>query len=138
VYLPRAPAKSRLAGQGSGLGILLLPLMGTLFGGIGARFFVRALRHARLEWRLRREGTRADAIVTDISATNLTINRIRQFRLLYEYRDHQSARHTGTIDLGEDEATLWKVGDVGAVLYDPRRPAAVVWTGTPSEARTRE
>jgi hypothetical protein len=54
LYLADDPAKSRLAGQGSGVWIVLAPLIGAVFAGVGATIAVRAIRNARLEWHLRR------------------------------------------------------------------------------------
>ncbi len=60
---------------------------------------------------------------------NLRINDVQQYRLDVEYRDFQGHPHVTTIDMAEDEAQQWKVGDAGSVLYDPARPTEVVWLG---------
>jgi hypothetical protein len=78
---------------------------------------------------LRQHGVRTQGIVTELQERNVKINDVQQWRLHYEYSDFQGIRHPGTIDLPEDEAQGWKVGDAGAVLYDPSRPTEAVWLG---------
>jgi hypothetical protein len=135
LYRPGKASSNRLAGHSSWLLKTIFGLLGSVFTVLGSVFFVRAIGKARLESRLRQQGVRAQGAVTQLSARNLRINNVQQWRLHYEYRDFQGQRHMAATDLPEDEAQEWKVGDTGAVLYDPSQPAEAVWLGKDAGAR---
>jgi hypothetical protein len=132
VYLPRNPVTSRLNRSGEWMQSVVMGLVATLFFTIGATFFGRSLKRARLEWRLFQRGAAATATVIDVRDRRLKINGVGQWRLTFEYDDFQARRHSGTHDVPEDEARIWKVGDRGAVRYDPGRPADAIWLGRDS------
>jgi hypothetical protein len=133
LYLPDSPSESRIAGPRSWVRTTFPSLFGCMLGfmflAIGARLFGRAVRHARLEWRLRRHGAAADGTVTDVRDRHITTNGVRQWRLHYEYNDFLGVRHAATHDLPEDEALPWEVGAVGGVRYDPAKPTEAIWLG---------
>jgi hypothetical protein len=131
LYLPERPAFSRLAGPQPWGGAVAFALIGSLFTGIGSTFFFGAIRRARLEWRLRRDGITAQATIVELRPRNVKINGVALWRLHYEYRDLRGGAHCKAMDLPEDEAGLWKVGDSGCVLYDAAQPSAAVWIGRP-------
>jgi hypothetical protein len=129
-YLPEAPSTSRLDGSRTWPGATIPALLGCLFTAIGAWLFVGTVRSAKLEWRLRRHGVPGHGTVVDVRDRRLKINGVQQWRLRFEYDDSQGLRHAGSHDLAEHEALLWKTGDVGSVLYDPRKPSDAIWLGT--------
>jgi hypothetical protein len=48
----------------------------------------------------------------------------------YSYRDDRGAAHRGTSGyLPRRDVTRWKVGDKGAVRFDPQAPQVSVWVG---------
>lgn len=131
LYRPQKPSSNRLAGHRSWLLKTMFGLLGSVFTVLGATIVVRSVRHARLEARLRQRGVSTEGTITELRARNLRINDVQQWRLHYEYPDSQGHRHVNTIDVPEDEAQRWKVGDIGQVLYDPAQPAEAVWVGRP-------
>jgi hypothetical protein len=131
LYLPEHPAASRLAGPRPWGGAVAFALIGALFSSIGSTFFFGAIRRARLEWRLRQSGVTAPATIVELRERNVKIDGIRQWRLHYEYRDFRGGAHSKSVDLPEDEAQHWKVGDAGSVVYDAARPGAAMWVGRP-------
>lgn len=132
LYLPDRPATSRLAGTPRSMLPAFMALAGSVFFAIGATFLNNSIRRARLEWRLRQRGAATDGVVIELCDRRLRTNGVQQWRLRYEYNDYQGRRHTGTHDLPLDEALGWKVGDAGAVRYDPGKPADAIWLGRPS------
>lgn len=129
LYRPGRPTSSHLAAHNTWFLDTLFTLLGFGLAALGGTFFVRAVRNARLEWRLRRNGVSTQGTVTELRARNLRINNVQQWRLDYEYRDFQERRHSKTITIPGDEAQLWKVGDAGGVLYDSAQPTEAVWLG---------
>jgi hypothetical protein len=130
LYRAQKPRSSRLAGPRPWLlGTVVIVLFGALFTGIGATFFIGAIRRARLEWRLRQSGVSTPGTVVELRELPLKINDVQQWRLHYRYRDLRGRDHDKAIDVPEDEATLWKVGDACKVLYDSAQPAEAVWLG---------
>jgi hypothetical protein len=128
-YLPYAPSTSRLDGARPWRGLLVMAVIGSLFTAIGARVFMRSVRSARLEWRLRRHGHATRGTVIEVRDRHLKINGVTQWRLLFEYDDAGGRRHGGAHDVAEDEALEWKVGDAGDVRYDPVSPSSAIWLG---------
>jgi Protein of unknown function (DUF3592) len=133
LYLVNRPASSRLAGPRAWFWKAFIALLGAIFMAIGGKFFLGAVRQARLEWRLRQHGVSAQGTVTELRDRNLKINDVRLWRLHYEFQDFQGRRHQNTADLAEDEALRWKPGDTGRVLYDSRRPSDALWLGGGSD-----
>jgi hypothetical protein len=129
-YRAQKPSSSRLAGPRPRLlGTAFIVLLGALFAGIGATFFIGAIRRARLEWRLRQSGVSTPGTVVELRELPLKINDVQQWRLHYRYRDLRGGDHDKTVDVPEDEAEHWKVGDAGKVLFDSARPTEAVWLG---------
>ena len=132
VYLPERPASNRLAGSQPWLAAAFMAILGSVFFATGATFLHRSIRQARLEWRLRQHGAATGGVVIELRDRQLKVNGVRQWRLRYEYDDFKGGRHAGTHDLSEDEAVQWTMGAVGAVRYDPGRPADAIWLGRSS------
>jgi Protein of unknown function (DUF3592) len=129
LYLPNRPASSRLAGPRAWFWTAFIALLGAIVTTIAGTIFMGAVRHARLEWRLRQSGVHANGTITELRDRNLKINGVRQWRLHYEFSDYQGRRHRKSADVAEDEAQTWKVGESGKVLYDSARPDDAVWLG---------
>jgi hypothetical protein len=129
LYRPERPSSNRLAGHRSWLLKTLFGLIGSVFSVLGGTVLARTVRQARLEERLRHHGVSTQGTVIELRERNVTVNDVRLWRLHYEYRDFQTHRHVKTVDLLEDEAQQWKVGDVGKVLYESERPTEAVWLG---------
>jgi hypothetical protein len=69
-----------------------------------------------------------------VEGTILKVRRWPYGQICYFYRDHTGRRYEGESDLfPPDEVAAWKVGDVGAVLFDQRRPKLSMWIGKRSE-----
>ena len=129
LYLAHKPSSNRLVGRRPWFLKTLFGLIGLVLTVLGSTLFVRAVGNARLDLHLRRHGVSAQGTVTELTDRNLRVNRVRQWRLHYEYADFEGHRHLKTFDLPQDEAQGWTVGDVGGVLYDPARPAEAMWLG---------
>jgi len=132
-YLPDRPGSSRIEDQGPDW---VLPLVFTVLGfvlvPVGGRVFVKGLRRIRLELRLGREGARAEATVTNLEPTNVSVNGVAQWRICYRYRDHRGQEQLGESGpMALDEAQQWKPGDRGEARFDPHAPGTSVWVGRP-------
>lgn len=127
LYLPMNPSSNRLAG--SRPWTTIFGLIGLIFTAIGAATLVHAIRQTRLETRLRQHGVSSKGVVTELREGPLKINDVPQWRLQYEYEDFDGHRHVNTLDLPEEEARQWKVGEVGVVRYDSAKPTEAIWIG---------
>lgn len=102
--------------------------LGLLFGVLGAALLFPALARIRLVRRLHREGEPAQGTVLDVFPTGTVIDRVRQWRLRYEFADPLGRAVRGESDLiRPDEAARWKPGDAGSVRHDRDRPEASIW-----------
>lgn len=129
LYRPQKISSNHLASHSAWLLKTIFMLLGSICTAIGGTVFVRAVRNARLEWHLRQHGVSTRGTVTELRDRNVKVNNVQLWRLHYEYRDFQGHRQMKTIDIPEDEAQGWKIGDVGGVLYDSARPTEAVWLG---------
>ena len=134
LYLPTKPSSSRLAGPRSWFMKVVFAFLGLVFAVVGAVLVARDVRYSSLESRLKEHGVRASGTVTEIHGLPLRINDVPQWRLHYEYQDFQGHRHVNTIDIPEDEAQEWKVGDAGRVSYDSAQSTRSVWLGRETES----
>ena len=132
-YLPSDPTVNRLV-DGSTRWLVLVPsivapiLLVNL--GIAGVALARAWRAAFLQHRLLRDGVEAPGRVTKIARAMLRVNKRQMYRVHYAYQDSLGRPHAGTSAMmPEDEARSWHPDDVGAVRYDPHRPAVSIWVG---------
>lgn len=129
-YLRDAPATSRVAGESKKTDGQVLSGIGggaTLLTGF---FFLRNWKRVRTTRRLWEEGRRVDGVVSEVRATNVSHNRVKQWRIAYTYNDYAGRQHTGQSDyLPPAEAMDWKPGDKCAVLCDKDQPEISVWAG---------
>jgi hypothetical protein len=128
-YRPARVVANRLAGARPWKHKIPFTLVGSVLIAVGGTAFGRAVRDARLEWRLRAHGVAAQGTITELQPRNLKVNEVQLWRLQYQFSDFLGRRHVKTIDLPESEAELWSVGQSGRVLYDSARPADAVWVG---------
>jgi uncharacterized protein DUF3592 len=128
-YLPNRPSVNRVVGSSQLTMLLIFSFVGGLLSIAGGTIVTVAVRKARLRSRLLTDGVRAPATVAEVTAMNLRVNGRPQWKLKYEYRDHQSRSHLRSMYLDVEEASRWNAGDVGDVLFDPNRPDQAVWIG---------
>jgi hypothetical protein len=106
---------------------LTIGVVFTLLGGglawYDGRTVVRSIRVSR-------HGLPTQGTVLRVEPTSTTINRVRQWRLRYHYRDHVGRGQEGESHLlSPEEASVWHEGDTGAVRFDRERPQESVWMG---------
>jgi hypothetical protein len=108
-----------------------------LVASITAVFALLGLAIARPGWRralvlirVQRHGVAAQATVVEVAPSGVTINRVPQWHLRYEFRDALGRAQRGTSDyLRPHEAAEWRLGDHGAIRYDRDRPTESLWLG---------
>lgn len=127
-YLPSDPSNNRVRGIRKMVLAWIFTGLGSLFtvaGGVILAFGIRgSVRHRRL----RANGLTADAVVTRVQASNVRVNRRRQARVCYEFRDDRGQPHTGkSHHMPINEATAWKAGDRITIRYDRDRPRHSLW-----------
>ena len=129
-YLPDSPHASRGIDQADWNLAIVFTLLGTIFALVGGTMSFVSLRHISLALRILREGMIAEGTVLAVQATGTTINRVRQWELRYQYRDHLGQTHEGVSELlSPDEASAWHKGATGTVRFDRLRPQDSAWVG---------
>lgn len=129
-YLHGSPRSNRVAGQSGQAGVLVFSLLGGFFSFAGGGLLVFSLVRVAARRRILRIGTPAEAVVLAVEQTNLSVNRVRQWRLRYRYRDVVGMEHEGKSGyLSPETASSWSQGDTCQVKYDPRRPEKSAWLG---------
>jgi hypothetical protein len=127
-FLPSKPSTNRVEGTSRLWMTVMFTLMGGLFAIAGAVIGASGIRSGRRAKRLRESGLIAEATVTAVEPTRMTINGRRQGRVAFEFRDYQGRVQTGrTGYLPLDEAMRWKAGDRVAIRYNRDRPAQSLW-----------
>lgn len=129
LYLPDRPSANRIAGTSKMTLLLIFSFVGGLLSIAGATIAGVALRNARVRRRLLTSGVRAPATIAEVKPMNLRINGRTQWRLTYEYRDHQNRPHRRSMHVDADEARRWQPGNTGDVMFDPERPRHAIWLG---------
>lgn len=129
-YLPSDPHTTRTDAGSEWWEPLALGAFGSLFAFIGIFIGQSDLRRVLLILRLSRSGLTAEGTVTKVWATGTSINRVHQWQLSYEFRDHVGRMQQGESDLlSPDEAAAWEPGNKGVVRFDRERPQDSVWIG---------
>lgn len=132
-YLPSDPHTAQTHAASEWWIPLIFVAGGLLFTSIGVAVAWSDLRHVLLVMRLSRSGHPAEGTVRKVWPTSTSINRVPQWRLSYEYRDHVGRTQEGESHLlSPDEASEWHDGDKGAVRFDRERPEDSVWIGKSS------
>lgn len=129
-YIPGDPASARLEGPRDVIGAAIAAGVGLGLWCVGGILLGISILTRRRRARLLKEGQGAEATVTAVRSTNLTINSRRQWVVQFTYQDHLGQRRAGrTGPLAKSDATRWEVGAKGSVKFDPARPAQHVWAG---------
>jgi Protein of unknown function (DUF3592) len=132
-YLPSDPNTTQMDRSGAWWEPLMLGGFSVLFTLIGIVVAQSELRHVLLVWRLSRSGLAAEGTVRKVWATGTSINRVCQWRLSYEFRDHMGRTQQGESHLlSPDEAAAWNPGNKGSIRFDRTRPQDSVWIGESS------
>lgn len=132
-YLPSDPQTTQTDTVDQWWVPLIFVAGGFLFTSIGLAVAWSDLRYVLLVFRLSRSGHPAEGTVRKVWPTSTSINRVQQWRLSYEYRDHVGRAQEGESHLlSPEEASEWHQGDKGAVRFDRERPQDSVWIGKPS------
>jgi hypothetical protein len=127
-YLPRDPSTNRVRGESKMLLAWIFGGLGSLFAIAGGVIFGIGVRGSLRGRRIRESGMTAEAVITGVKMTNVKVNRRRQARVVYEFRDDRGERRTGKGPyMGVDEAQRWKPGDHITIKYDRDRPQHSVW-----------
>ncbi len=129
-YLPSDPHNTQTETDRQWWVPLIFVAGGFLFTSIGLVVAWSDLRHVLLVLRLSRSGQPAEGTVRKVWPTSTSINRVPQWRLSYEFRDHVGRTQQGESHLlSPDEASEWREGDTGAVRFDRERPQDSIWAG---------
>ena len=129
-YLPSDPRTTQTDADRQWWVPLIFVAGGLLFTSIGLMVAWPELRRVRLVLRLSRSGHPAEGTVRKVWPTSTSINRVPQWRLSYEFRDHVGRTQQGESHLLSPlEASEWREGDRGAVRFDRERPQDSVWIG---------
>ncbi|HEX7237643.1 MAG TPA: DUF3592 domain-containing protein, partial [Gammaproteobacteria bacterium] len=129
-YLPADPRTARtIAAAPAWQGPLVAALTGA-FVPLGLFIALPGWRRVLALVRVQRSGAAAQATVIEVAPAGVTINRVPQWRLKYEFRDERGERREALSDyLAPWEAAQWQAGDRGEVRYDRDRAADSVWLG---------
>jgi uncharacterized protein (DUF58 family) len=134
-YLSDLPESNRLNLGSDLVGAVIFLLFGVVLTVIGGFLVIRALRALRKARRLMSVGVSADATVTLVEPTNVTVNQRPQYRVRYSYADPQGGTHEGDSGyLDFETAHQWSPGDVARIRYDPGKPEESHWLGAADPA----
>ena len=129
-YLPDDPGTARTHSATPAWVPPLVAALTAAFAVLGVLIARSGWRRLLVHVRVQRNGVAAQATVIDVAPTGVTVNRVPQWRLRYEFRDGRGERHEGASDdLRPYEAAEWQTGDRGTVRYDRDRAADSVWLG---------
>ena len=129
-HLPGDPESARLQAQRDVIGASVAAAAGVVLWCVAIVLLGMSLRDRLRRRRLLKGGYRAEATVTSVGPTNVTINNRRQWVVKFTYQDHLGHRRAGkTGHLSESDASMWEAGDRGAVMFDRVRPQQHIWVG---------
>jgi uncharacterized protein DUF3592 len=131
-YLRNAPASSRIQGSNDDawIAVYVFLAIGGVFTLLGGGLAVYEGRTVVRTIQVSRHGLPTQGTVLRVEPTSTSINRVRQWRLRYRYRDHVGRTQDGESHLlSPDEASVWQEGDTGTVRFDRERPQDSVWMG---------
>jgi hypothetical protein len=127
-YLPSDPSNNRVRGTSKMVLAWIFTGLGGLFTVAGAVILGFGIRSSVRDRRLRDTGMTAEAVVTRVKATTVKINKRRQARVFFEFRDDRGQTRTGrSAHLPIDDAMAWKPGDRITIRYDRDRPQHALW-----------
>ena len=130
-YLSDSPRTNRIEGW------VPQRLMPAIFCGLGAIItllggfvVLKAISGARFERRMREQGLTTAAEVFEVAPTGYMLNRVRQWKVHYRYRDHAGIEHEGrSPSMSPEQAQRWHPGDRVKIRFDRLRPGRSAWTG---------
>ena len=132
-YLRGDSGSLRIARQARDVPLALVALVAALTGALallGLRMASRGGREVWRKMRIYRHGQPAEAIVTAVRETNVSVNRRIQWVIDFTFRDHLGQAQQGTsAPMPVSEALEWQEGDKGIARFDPERPTDSVWVG---------
>ena len=129
-YLPGDAESSRTSGEDEWIAALVFLCIGGVFSLLGGGLAFFDLRAVLRAIRVSRHGMATEGTVVHVGPTRTSINRVRQWRIDYRYRDHLGRVHEGASHaLSPEDGAAWKEGDRGAVRFDRERTEISVWIG---------
>ena len=132
-YLRGDSGSLRIARQAREVPLVLVALVAALTGALallGLRMASRGGREVWRKMRVYRQGQPAEATVTEVRETNVSVNRRIQWVIDFTFRDHLGQAQQGTsAPMPVSEALEWQEGDKGIARFDPERPTDSVWVG---------
>ena len=129
-YLPDSPGHYRLEGRESDWFFAgIFSLLGAAFAVAGGFILVRAAGLRAARYRMQADGATTQAIIADITGSNLRINREPQIMIRYRYSDDKGKAHRGKEILTPREGAKWKIGDPVMIRYDRKNPRRSMWIG---------
>ena len=129
-YLPGDAESSRTSGEDEWIAALVFLCIGGVFSLLGGGLAFFDLRAVLRAIRVSRHGMATEGTVVHVGPTRTSINRVRQWRIDYRYRDHLGRAHEGASHpLSPEDGAAWKEGDKGAVRFDRERTEISVWIG---------
>ena len=130
-YLRGDSGSLRIARQARDVPLALLAVVAAVGGALallGLGMASRGAREIGRKMRVHRHGQRAEATVTAVRETNVSVNRRIQWVIEFTFRDHLGHPQKGTsAPLPASEALEWHEGDKGTVRFDSERPTDSVW-----------
>lgn len=126
-YLPEAET-SRAEGADGLVSALVMTALGTVFAVVGGAVLATTGTAVWREHRLLGRGRKTSGTILAIEASNVAVNRVRQWRLRYRYHDHLGRAHEGSSGLIPPEAVQGlAVGETVSIRFDPERLERSVW-----------
>jgi hypothetical protein len=129
-YLRGDSASLRIARQGLDVWLALIAAPTGALALLGLWMISRGVRDIRRKMRVYHHGQSAEATVTAVRETNVSVNRRIQWAIDFTFRDHHGAVQQGTsAPMPASEAHEWREGDKGIARFDPERVTDSVWVG---------
>jgi hypothetical protein len=135
-YLAAAPETQRIGdASGSGINWIMLPL-GLVFASAGGGIVYWNWRRLAHDRRLLHTGTLTQGTVVKVVPSSVSVNRVRQWYVIYRYQDHIGRTHERRSRmLAPSAAHTWEPGDTGPVRFDRENPADSLWVTAVNIAR---
>jgi putative flippase GtrA len=109
----------------------LLPGISAAFAVLGVLLARRGVRRLQTIRRVLRSGIDAQATIIDVAPIYTRRDRVRRWRVRYEFVDGLGRTHAGNSEpMSPQEAAGWHLGDGVAVRFDPHAPHHQCWLGT--------
>ena len=129
-YLPARANSIRIAREPRDVVLLIVASVTGPIAAVGLWLVARGARDVWWTLRVHRHGVAADATVTAVHGTNVSVNRRIQWAIDYRFADHLGREQQGTsTPMPRAHALEWTEGDRGVVRFDPDRPDVSVWIG---------